>query len=107
MPDDILAGIVEKAKGAIVTQTDLIAAIVGAGSVAALVQVIRSWAPGQTEGMTDETVAAIGGFLLFYYGDRFHPLLVPFGFGAFLSGVGAWSSEFTEGIILMVQKKEV
>jgi len=103
---DILTGIVEKAKGAIVTQTDLIAAIAGAGSVAALVQVIRSWAPGQTEGMEDETVAAIGGFLLFYYGDRFHPLLVPFGFGAFLSGVGAWSSEFTEGIILMVQKKE-
>jgi len=58
---DILAGVVEKAKGAIVTQTDLIAAIAGAGSVAALVTVIRSWAPGQTEGMTDETVAAIGG----------------------------------------------
>ncbi len=107
MSQDILAGVVEKAKGAIVTQTDLIAAVVGAGSIAAMIEVIRSWAPGQTEGMADETVAAVGGFLLFYYGERFHPLLVPFGFGAFLSGVGAWSSEFTEGIILMLKKKEV
>ena len=106
MSEDILAGVVAKATGAITTQTDLIAAIVGAGSLSAIVEVIRSWAPGQTEGMADETVAAIGGFLLFYYGERFHPLLVPFGFGAFLSGVGVWSSEFTAGIILMLKKKE-
>lgn len=103
---EILGGVVEKAKGAITDGTSLIAAIAGAGSSGALVEVVRSWLPGQTEGMGDEAVAAIAGFLLFYYGDRVHPLLVPFGFGAFLSGVGAWSSEWVEGIILMLKKKE-
>ncbi len=106
MSGEILSGIVEKASTCIVTSTDLIAAVAGAGSVGAIVEVIRSWAPEQTEGMADETVAAIGGFLLFYYGERFHPLAVPFGFGAFLSGVGVWSSEWTAGIVLMLKKKE-
>ena len=103
---EILGGLVEKASGAIKDGTDLIAAVVGAGASGALVEVIRSWLPAQTEGMGDEAVAAIAGFLLFYYGDRLHPILVPFGFGAFLSGVGAWSAEWVEGIILMLKKKE-
>lgn len=103
---DILAGVVDRAQASIKTETDLIAAIAGAGSVAAIVEVLRSWFPSQTEGMADETIAAIGGFLLFYYGDKVHPLLVPMGFGAFLSAVGAWSSEFTAGIILALKKKE-
>ena len=103
---EILAGVVERARNSITDETDLIAAVAGAGSVAAIVEVLRSWLPTQTEGMADETVAAVGGFLLFYYGDKVHPLLVPFGFGAFLSGVGAWSSEFTAGILLALKKKE-
>ena len=103
---EILSGVVEKARGAITDGTELIAAVAGAGASAALVEVVRSWLPGQTEGMEDETVAAIAGFLCFYYGDRLHRLLVPFGFGAFLAGVGAWSSEWVEGIILMLKKKE-
>jgi len=103
---EILAGVVEKARASITDETDLIAAVAGAGGVGAIVEVLRSWFPSQTEGVADETVAAIGGFLLFYYGDRVHRLLVPFGFGAFLSGVGAWSSEFVEGIILALKKAE-
>jgi len=101
----MLTGIVEKARGAITSGTDLILAVVGAGASAALVTVIKSWLPEQTAGMEDDTIAAIAGFLLFYYGDRIHPMLVPFGLGAFLSGVGAWSAEWTEGFILMLQKK--
>ena len=103
---EILGGIVEKAQGAITDGTELIVAVAGAGSSGALIEVVRSWLPSQTEGMADETVAAAAGFLLFYYGDRVHRLLVPFGFGAFLSGVGAWSAEFVEGIVLMLKKKE-
>lgn len=103
---EILAGVVDKARASIVDETSLIAAVAGAGGVAAIVEVVRSWFPSQTEGVADETVAAIGGFILFYYGERIHPLLVPFGFGAFLSGVGAWSSEFVEGIILALKKAE-
>jgi hypothetical protein len=103
---EILEGVVARAQGSIATETDLIAAVAGAGSVAAIVEVLRSWFPSQTEGMADETVAAIGGFLLFYYGDRVHALMVPFGFGAFLSAVGAWSSEFTGGLLLALKKKE-
>lgn len=103
---EILAGVVDKARASIVDETSLIAAVAGAGGVAAVVEVVRSWFPSQTEGVADETVAAIGGFILFYYGERIHPLLVPFGFGAFLSGIGAWSSEFVEGIILALKKAE-
>jgi len=103
---EIIGGIVSKARGAITSGTDLVMAVFGAGSTAALVEVIRSWLPEQTKGMTDEAVATLAGFLLFYFGDRLHRLLVPFGFGAFLAGVGAWSSEWVEGIILMLKKKE-
>lgn len=103
---EITREIVEKAKLAIQTDSDLVAAIAGAGSITALVEVVRSWAPTQTEGMEDETVAAIAGFALFYYGERIHRLASPFGFGAFLSGVGVWSSEFTADILLALKKKE-
>lgn len=102
---EIFSGIIEKARGSITDGTDLLLAIAGAGSLAALVEVIRSWLPEQTAGMEDETVAMVAGFLLFYFGDRIHPKLVPFGLGAFLSGVGAWSSEWVAGIILMLKKK--
>jgi len=103
---EILSGVVEKARGAVTSGTDLLLCIAGAGSSAALVEVVRSWLPEQTTGQTDEAIAAIAGFLMFYYGDRVHPMLVPFGLGAFLSGVGAWSSEWVAGLILMLKKKE-
>ena len=106
MPDEILAGIVTKARDAISDTKGLVLAIAGAGASAALVEIVRSWLPEQTEGMADETLAAAIGFLMFYFGDRLHPLLVPFGFGAFLASVGAWSSEWIAGIILMLKKKE-
>lgn len=102
---EILSGIVEKARGAISSGTDLVICIIGAGSTAALVEVVKSWLPEQTAGMADEVIAAIAGFLLFYFGDRLHPLLTPFGLGAFLAGVGAWSAAFTSGMLLMLKKK--
>lgn len=102
---EILAGIVEKAKAAITDGTDLILVVVGAGAPMALIGVIRSWAPEQTEGIADETLAAGVGFALFYFGDRIHKRLVPFGLGLFLASVGAWTSEFTEGLIGMLTKK--
>ena len=103
---EILAGIVEKAKAAMTDGTDLILAIVGAGSSMAVLEVVRSWFPEQLEGVEDETLAAGIGFALFYFGDRIHPRLVAFGFGMFLASVGAWSAEFVEGFLLMLKKKE-
>ena len=105
MPDEILGGIVERAKGAITDGVDLLLLVAGAGGSAAIVEVIRSWLPEQTEGMADETVAAAVGFLLFYWGDRIHPRVPAFGLGIFISGIGAWSSEFVEGFINMLTKK--
>ena len=103
---EILAGVVTKSRAALTDGTDLLLVIAGAGSSAALVEVIRSWIPEQTEGMADETVVAIAGFIMFYYGNRIHERLTAFGFGVFIAGVGAWSSEWVAGIIGMLAKKE-
>lgn len=102
---EILGGIVAKARAAMTDGIDLLLAVIGAGASASVVEVVRSWFPEQTEGLTDETLAAAIGFALFYFGDRIHPRLVPFGFGVFLSSVGAWSSEWVAGIISMLKKK--
>lgn len=104
MPDEILAGFVAKIRTAITDTMDFVLAIAGAGASSAIVEVVRSWLPEQTEGLADETVAAAAGFVLFYFGDRIHRRLVPFGLGVFLAGVGAWSSEWVAGIILMLKK---
>lgn len=103
---EILGGIIEKAKGAMTDTTDLLLMVVGAGSSAAALEVVKSWFPEQLEGVADETLAAGIGFALFYFGDRIHEKLVPFGFGMFLASIGAWSAEFVEGFILMLKKKE-
>ena len=104
MPDAILAGFVDKIRTAITDTTDFALAVAGAGSGAALAEVVKSWFPEQTAEMADETIAMIAGFLLFYWGDRIHPRLQAFGLGVFLAAVGAWSSEFVAGFILMLKK---
>jgi len=102
---EVLGGIISKIRAAVTDSIDLILLIAGAGSSGAIVEVVKSWLPEQTAGMEDETIAAVVGFLLFYFGDRIHRRLVPFGLGVFLSGVGAWSSSYVEGIISMLKKK--
>jgi len=105
VPDAILGGIISKVKAAVSDSIDLVMLIVGAGASGAITEVVKSWLPEQTAGMEDETIAAVVGFILFYWGDRIHKRLVPFGLGVFLSGVGAWSSSYVEGIISMLKKK--
>jgi hypothetical protein len=100
---EVLGGIVEKAR--IRDSIDLVLAIVGAGSVGGLVDTIRSWLPEQTKGMTDETLAAVASFLIFYFGGRIHSRLTAFGLGAFLSSVGAWVGAYLSGFWSMLQKK--
>ena len=102
---EVLRGVVDKAKAALTDGTDLILCIVGAGAPAAVIEVVRGWFPEQTEGIEDETLAAGVGFALFYFGDRIHKRVVPFGLGMFLAAVGAWSSEWVAGLILMLKKK--
>lgn len=103
-PDGFLAGIMAKARDALADSFDLVLVIIGAGATAALVEVLKSWFPEQTATIADETIAAAAGFLLFYFGDKIHRRVAPFGLGAFLAGVGAWSSQFTASIILMLKK---
>ena len=105
MPDAILGGIISRIRAAVTDSIDLVLLVAGAGASGAIVEVVRSWLPEQTAGMADETLAAAVGFVLFYWGDRIHKRLVPFGLGVFLSGVGAWSSGYVEGIISMLTKK--
>ena len=102
---EVLGGVISKIREAVTDSIDLVLLVAGAGASGAVVEVVRSWLPEQTEGMADETIAAVVGFILFYWGDRISRRLVPFGLGVFLAGVGAWSSEYVSGIISMLAKK--
>lgn len=105
MPDKILGGIIDKMRAAITDTTDFLLIIAGAGSSAAVVAVVKSWFPEQTATIADETLAMGVGFALFYFGDRIHPRLVPFGLGVFIASIGAFASEWIGSVILMLQKK--
>lgn len=102
----VLEGIVDKAKATINDGTDLALVIAGSGGAAALGAVVKSWLPEQTKDMTDETLATIAGGLIWYFGERVHERLVPFGFGVLLEGVGGMTEEWVSGIIEMLEKKE-
>jgi len=101
---EILGGIVDKARASITSGVDLLLVVAGAGASSAIAEVVKSWLPEQTATIADETLVIAVGFLLFYFGDRIHPKLVPFGFGMFISGVGAWSSAWIAGLITMLKK---
>ncbi|GAI02762.1 unnamed protein product, partial [marine sediment metagenome] len=73
---------------------------------AAIAEVVRTWFPEQTEGRSDETLAAAAGAALLYYGDRLHEKLPKVGLGFFLSALGALSAEYTSSIFEMLKKKE-
>jgi len=100
-----LRGITDKASRSISDLTGFVLVVAGAGSGAAIVEVIKSWLPEQTAGLADEAIAAAVGFALFYFGDRIHPRLTSFGLGILISSVGAMTSSFTAGIIAMLTKK--
>ena len=102
---EVLGGIVAKARSALTDGIDFVLAIIGSGASASVVEVVKSWFPEQTEGISDETLAAVVSFLIFYFGDRIHRRLTPFGLGMFLASVGAWSAEYTASIFEMFKKK--
>ena len=101
---EILGGIVDKARAAITDGIDFLLVIVGVGATASIIEAVRSWFPEQTEGIGDETIGAIIGFLLFYFGDRIHRRLVPLGLGVFLESIGAWSEEYVSQLFAMFKK---
>ena len=103
---EVLKGVVDKVKAGITDEVDLILVIVGVGGSAAIAEVVKTWFPEQTADMGDETIVAIVGFLLFYFGDRLHARVVPLGIGVFLAGVGAMSEELVAGAFEMLKKKE-
>jgi uncharacterized protein (DUF697 family) len=101
----VLEGIVTKVRESVRDFWDFVLVVVGNASASAIVETIRSWLPEQTKGLTDEALAAIVGFLMFYFGDKLHRRLVPFGFGVFLAGVGALASGYVSGLFEMFKKK--
>lgn len=101
---EIFGNVGAKMRAAIVDSMDVGLIIAGSGGAGALGEVLKSWFPEQTATMADEILVAGAGFALFYYGDRVHPRLVPFGLGVFLTGVGAWSAEFVAPIVLMLKR---
>jgi hypothetical protein len=101
----VLEGIVTKVRENFKDMWDFVLAIVGNASASAIVETIRSWLPEQTKALTDEALAAIIGFVMFYWGDKLHRRLVPFGFGVFMAGVGALASGYISGLFEMFKKK--
>jgi len=102
---EVLGTITDKAMRAVSDISGLVAVIIGAGASASVASVIKSWFPEQTKTLTDETIAAATGFVMFMWGDRIHPLISSFGFGVLLASIGSFTSEFTSGIISTLQKK--
>lgn len=102
---EILSGLVERARSAIGDTIDLLLVVAGAGASSAVLEVVKSWFPEQTATIADETLAAAIGFALFYWGDRIHPRVAPFGLGIFVSAVGAWSSAWIANLVLMLKKQ--
>ena len=102
---EVLGGIVAKARAAISDGLDFLLVIVGVGATASIIEAVRSWFPEQTEGIGDETLGAIIGFLLFYFGDRIHRRLTPFGLGVFLESLGAWSEGMVREIFKVFKKE--
>jgi len=103
---EVLGGLVSKARATITDSLDLLLVFVGVGATDSLLAVVRSWFPEQTAGMTDEQLTAVIGFLIWYFGDRIHSRLVPFGFGVLASGVGEMLSGYISGIIESFKKAE-
>lgn len=106
MEQNILGDIVVKSQAAISNGTDLALVVGGAAGAAAILEVIRSWAPDQTADITDEVLAVVAGLVMLKYGERIDDRLVSVGLGVAITGAGGWSQEWVSGIISMLKKKE-
>lgn len=102
---EVLGDIMGKARAALTDTFDLILVIAGAGASLTIAEIIKSWFPEQTKDVKDETLAAAAGFAMFYFGNRIHPRLVPFGLGVLLASAGAWISEWVSGALSALKKK--
>lgn len=101
---EMFAGIVDKARDCFKDSTGFVLVIAGNAATTAIVEAVRTWAPEWTEGVADETIAAVVGFIVFNWGDRIHERLTPFGFGMFIAGTGAWASAWVAPLFAMLKK---
>jgi hypothetical protein len=102
---EVLGGLVSKARECFTDTIDLLLVILGVASTSAIVEAVRSWLPEQTAGVTEETLASVIGFILWYFGSKIHKRLSPFGFGVFLAGIGAWASSWVAPLFSFLKKK--
>lgn len=84
----MLEGITSKARTTITDGIDLLLVFVGSGTADTVLEIIKSWVPEQAKGLTDEQLMAVVGFILWYWGDKIHRRVVPFGFGILVQGAG-------------------
>jgi len=92
---ELIAGIVARAREAVVDGIGLLLVIIGAALASTIIGWIRKWFPEQTKDIADEAIATVVGFILLMWGGRIHPRVTSIGFGVFLAGIGAWA----EGVI--------
>jgi len=102
---EIVGGITGKAQRAVRDTTGLVCVILGEAAAKAVVDVVKSWAPDFAKNLTDEALASIVGFVMFYFGDKIHDRLSAFGLGVFLSGVGAYASGWVAPLMEMFKRK--
>lgn len=95
----VLEDVTAKARATVTDTIDLILVLAGSGSADAVLNIVKSWLPEQTAGLTDEQLMAIVGFVLWYWGDKIHRRVVPFGFGVFVQGGGQIVGPMVSGLL--------
>lgn len=93
----MLEDLVYKFTSSVTDLTDLVLVLVGAGASGAIIEFAKKYIP--VEGMSDEMLTTVLGFILWYYGDRISEKLVPLGLGLFIAGAGSYVGEWVGKII--------
>jgi len=102
----MLENLVAKARATVTDGIDLVLLFIGNGSAETVLELIKSWIPEQAAALTDEQLTAVIGFVMWYWGDRIHHRLVPFGFGVFTNGAGKLIAPMVTGILESFKKAE-
>jgi hypothetical protein len=93
-----LESISRKASMTIGDSVDLLLVLAGSGSAASVLEIVKSWLPtGAT--LTDEQLMTALGFVLWWWGDKIHRRVVPFGFGILVQGGGQIVGPMVSGLL--------
>jgi|YelNatPaOPRAMG01_1025707.scaffolds.fasta_scaffold06577_20 hypothetical protein len=94
-----LESISRKAGMTIGDSIDLLLVLAGSGSAATVLEIVKSWMPSIGGTLTDEQLMTALGFVLWWWGDKIHRRIVPFGFGILVQGGGQIIGPMISGIL--------